>query len=503
LSPDKQQVEALATLLEAAGLDAADLVTAIATLASAKKTAQQKEEKTSSKKNVINKELVYPDENAIIYQRGDVKSRVYYFRTYDATSKKQYVKSLETSDRVRALAKARSLFQEIKGKVERNERLRSIITSELAALHLKHLEKNADSAIGVTKESLRVKRYYIEKWCEFIDSLGYSKTTIDRIPKTRVKRFGEWFFHLPKKSGNAHKPRSTEQINNAIGEVYRMYHQTAHDERYISYEQIPKLERLKEDKDTSYKRDILSEEQYTTFWKYMEYVYIKGKKVDADGKKVRDALAFRDKDELLKRTIFAKAQGILYNTGLRPSELLGLRWGDISTSKHSTEEEAKVNYRIVVTAENSKTGRKRILVAPVKKRFDIIRRCYEKLGVATGHDDFIFQTPSIKGKPYSRQQFYMRLKRVVKASGLQEELATENKVLSLYSSRHFFITMRLRYGKVPLYLLSKVVGSSVQNLTDVYGHIDTELEAPLVTRNMGRLIKNGFDMDASVTVDED
>ena len=85
-------------------------MTAITTLAKAKEVASEKEKKedesSKSKKNVLNKELVYPDEKAIIYQRGDVKTNVYYFRTYDPISRKQYVKSLETTDRVKALATA-------------------------------------------------------------------------------------------------------------------------------------------------------------------------------------------------------------------------------------------------------------------------------------------------------------------------------------------------------------------------------------------------------------
>ena len=52
--------------------------------------------------------------------------------------------------------------------------------------------------------------------------------------------------------------------------------------------------------------------------------------------------------------------------------------------------------------------------------------------------------------------------------------------------------MRLRYGKVPLYLLSKVVGNEVKNLTDVYGHIDPEIEADVITGHMGRLSKKWF-----------
>ena len=60
---------------------------------------KKEDESSKSKKNVLNKELVYPDEKAIIYQRGDVKTNVYYFRTYDPISRKQYVKrSLETME---------------------------------------------------------------------------------------------------------------------------------------------------------------------------------------------------------------------------------------------------------------------------------------------------------------------------------------------------------------------------------------------------------------------
>ena len=118
MAVDKEQLSALSTLLDQAGLDASDLLTAITTLAKAKQVAQEKQETedkaASTRKNVINKELVYPDEKAIIYQRGDVKTNVYYFRVYDPLSRKQFVKSLETTDRVKALATARNLFHKSK-----------------------------------------------------------------------------------------------------------------------------------------------------------------------------------------------------------------------------------------------------------------------------------------------------------------------------------------------------------------------------------------------------
>ena len=64
----------------------------------------------------LNKELIYEDETAYIYQRNDTKKKYYYFRMWDRKSKKPYIKSLETNDRARAVTSARIIYQEVKGK---------------------------------------------------------------------------------------------------------------------------------------------------------------------------------------------------------------------------------------------------------------------------------------------------------------------------------------------------------------------------------------------------
>ena len=106
-------------------------------------------------------------------------------------------------------------------------------------------------------------------------------------------------------------------------------------------------------------------------------------------------------------------------------------------------------------------------------------------------------------KQYTRQNYAQRLHKVLDLSGLTDELAQTGKSLSLYSSRHFFITMRLRYGKVPLYLLSKACGTSISNITDVYGNIQVEVEAETLTKNMGRLVRSGVDMDKMIEGEEE
>ena len=488
--PDKKEVEAITALLEGAGLGAEDLLVAITTLANAKKDAQEKREAevNTPKKNVLNKEFVYPDETAVIYQRGDVKSNQYYFRCYDKKSKKQYIKSLGTTDRVAALYKARTLFQEIQGKIQKGERVRSITSSELAKMYIASLEKIVSPIPhqGITPETLKTKKKYINTWLNYIAYIGAEKTAIDRIPREKGRDFGMWYFLLPKEQGKTNKPRSADLINNAISEVNAMYNKIAVRDRYISLDAVPQLDKLKPPKDEGYKRDILTIEQYEAFWKYMEYKYTRDKS--------------QKPDELLKRIIFTKFQGILYNTGLRPKEALGLFWHEVQPM---TGELSETHMKIKVRADNSKTGRSRVVVAPISSRIKKIRECYKEMGIELKPSDYVFMNPSSKTRThYARQTYYARLIKVLEMSGLKDELASEGKELSLYSSRHFFITMRLRYGKVPLYLLSKAVGTSVKNITDTYGNISVEIEAETLTKNMGRLIKSGVDMGSSISAED-
>ena len=118
------------------------------------------------KKNYFNKELIYEDETAFIYQRGDTKSKIFYLRIFDRSSKKPYVKSLGTTDHAKALVKARTIYQEIKGKIIRGERLRTITSAELIEMYLRSLHISEVPHTGVTPETLKLKRYYLNTWLE-------------------------------------------------------------------------------------------------------------------------------------------------------------------------------------------------------------------------------------------------------------------------------------------------------------------------------------------------
>ena len=127
----------LAALLDATGVDAATLATALETIAAAKQALPKAAPATASAGKVyLNKELIYDDETAFIYQRNDTKNKYYYVRIWDSKSKKPYIKSLGTNDYTKAKGAARIIYQEIKGKIDRGERVRNITNKQLVDMYL-------------------------------------------------------------------------------------------------------------------------------------------------------------------------------------------------------------------------------------------------------------------------------------------------------------------------------------------------------------------------------
>ena len=126
--------DALAALLDESGVDAATLAAALQSIARAKEITAPPPE--GQGKVYLNKELIYEDETAYIYQRNDTKKKYFYFRMWDRKSKKPFIKSLNTNDRAKAVTTARIIYQEVKGKIDRGERVRTITTKKLVEIYV-------------------------------------------------------------------------------------------------------------------------------------------------------------------------------------------------------------------------------------------------------------------------------------------------------------------------------------------------------------------------------
>ena len=474
---DKQQetsskVEALALLLDKAGLDPDDLAPALLAFAAAKTATQAPPEKGRS--IYQEKELIYDDENSFIYKRGDTKSGKYYLRIYDSISKRPFIKSLKTTDRIRAITTAREIYQDVKGKIERGDRLKTITTEELVKIYVEKESKKITTIPreGITPNRFRFKKYYLSVWLEYIKLLKYENTPIDKIRPEKTRDFGIWFKNKPKKNPKDQTLYSSNLINNCISEIHKCYKDVAVRDKYISRDQIPEIDKLAEQPTVGFRRDIFSDEEYEIFWKYCIHKWLKEKGIKEDEKQ--------------KRIIFYNAIGILINSGLRPKELLGLKVNEITFLPNDSKEDKAERMKIKIRRSNSKTGKERIVVCPITKRVNRIKQAYKQLGIDLQPTDFILMNPTHPDrKSYSREMLARRLHKVLELSGLKEKFDAEDRKINLYSFRHQWFTWRLRYGNVPIHLLAKAGGNSIEKIQSTYSHIKVEQQADLLTKAQG------------------
>ena len=325
-----QLIDAAKQLLDAAGVNG-DL------FADALKTIQIAREQSSSitnqvNKNYIDKTSIYEDINdAFIYKRGDTVTGIWYFRIWNTKKKKAIFRSLKTTDKTKAIATARNLYVEIKGKVQRGERLKQITTDELINLYIKHLETRVSKIPhnGITEGAFKSKKYWLRNWSNYIKELHLDKTPIDKIQVDKTREFNLWLEQRPKQTSlHTGTRRSRDQINNNVNCVIAMYNQIAVRERYISKDDIPQIDKTPYEVDESIKRDIPTNEEYEKYYKFLKRKYFT--------KKFNPLIS---PDELEKRKIFAEFILISANTGIRPKELLGLKKKEIKDLINQTEKD--------------------------------------------------------------------------------------------------------------------------------------------------------------------
>ena len=492
-SADKNDelIAAAKQLLVAAGYKADAIIDGLAV---ASQQSPKKDDNEGGYKFYKEKQLVYEDRDAFIYLRPDRKSAIWYFRLYDYKTNKPLVKSLKTTDKTQALVSARALYIDIKGKIERGERLKSITTPELVKEWLEKLSATVTEIPhqGIVPKSYKQKRSFLRRWLLYIDELGYTNTTIDKIKPLATRDFASWLKVLPKETCKHTGARSVEQINNNVSAVIRMYHQYAVREKYISVNNVPQIDRLKYKINDQFKRDIFELPEYDQYIWYLKRNYCT-KKHNPD----------IPPEELEKRKIFTEFLLLLSNAGFRPKELLGIKFREIYASPTWTKEQKEENIVMLVRRTNSKTGKERRVVAPVKKRIDRIIAAYKKLGIKHEPDDYLFINAAYgRRTALGRMIMYQRLKKTLVTSQVQETLDKQSKSISLYSFRHFYCYLRL-LNKVPIHLLAKNMGTSVQKIESTYGHINTELQADVITKGQGIFKRTETTLETLPTIEGD
>ncbi len=500
-------------MLEQAGIAEADIASHLADLIKAKaETAPVSA--VRQKKHYLDQTFFIPGEDAFIYRRADTKKRLWYLRMYDPRDKKNVVRSLGTTDFSFAQVKAREIWSEVTQKIRHNQRIVSITTRQLVDRYLnaesKHLTDLPKQ--GITPASFSNKQKHLKKWIEFIDELGLGNRPIDQIDPEKIggDSFAKWVLSRPQRYTYKNRPRSRDAVNGHVSQVIRMYKRFAVKQRLIGQNQIPHLDYLKIQEDGQHKRDILSIDEYTTLWRWMQDKWCRGRTLQRYDKRSKEWISCHADDqgaqwrkdesiseeELQRRIVFEKLFGIFNNTGMRPKELLGLRCKDILATENPDKEIQEKCLTLVVLAANSKTGKGRRVVAPIRKRVDAIKKAFSFVGsdhhLDSESENIFFVDPK-DGQPWTQRKLRLLLDEVLKGSGLKSDRPSD-KNITLYSSRHLYATLRLRAG-VDRALVAKNMGTSILQLEKTYGHIETEISAADLLRGQGYFARGADLMD--------
>jgi len=151
---------------------------------------------------------------------------------------------------------------------------------------------------------------------------------------------------------------------------------------------------------------------------------------------------------------------LLANSGLRPGEAYDLRIRDCEQFRDG---KGRLNYRLMV---RGKTGARDVIPRAVAYTY-IQRQLKRREGADPNEPLFVNRsgerlTTMLNG-----------LNRVMRAEGITPK---DGGKFSIYSLRHFYITMSLRRG-IPIYLVARNCGTSVKMIENYYGKNATPLSA--------------------------
>lgn len=145
---------------------------------------------------------------------------------------------------------------------------------------------------------------------------------------------------------------------------------------------------------------------------------------------------------------------LLYATGIRVSELTGLKKSNVSTDPPQLRVFGKGQKSRIVPVDEETMQWIQVYLNEVRPR-----------AVAGAESkDVLFLSPQIK--PYSRQAVWKMVKRAAQKWGLE-------KKLSPHQLRHAFATHLMEAG-MPLRSLQMLLGHSDLSTTEIYCHVSTE-----------------------------
>ena len=218
-TPENENLSALSSLLESAGLTAKDFMQTLSVLGNAKKENIEKQKKLATEGKIfLNKEFIIPARTDVyIYQDNRTKNKNYYIRIWEPKTRKHFSQSLKTNIREIAFTRANEIYLNRVGRLNFGLNNKSITANELVSkysqLRQKDISKTPKTTGGITEQSWIAITDRIRYYEKFVKEKGYKNTNIEDIPPDTFIRFGEWLKERRKESFKSGGARSNETIN--------------------------------------------------------------------------------------------------------------------------------------------------------------------------------------------------------------------------------------------------------------------------------------------------
>lgn len=352
---------------------------------------------------------------------------VWQMRMYVADEKRYVRKSLKTRDKTLAIERAKKDFIFYQAKLQNGEKLFSITAQELVNRYRLFEQERLDGQ-QISEGRFSNIKTHTNRYLDFV-----SKT--EKIQNISNKKFREYRTFRQ----SAKRDITMNAVINELTTIKKMY-DFARTEGLINanYKIDVGFIRVADD---DAKREAFTIDEYSQLINVSKISYRKGK--DSEDKYYR---------ELLNDFILAMA-----NFGFRTGELLSLQWRDVYFKNDGSVE-------ITIRAENTKVKKKREVIG---NKGWIFKRVKERSKYTS--DNCFVWSKFVKDEQITKTLLYDYWADLVQQ--VKTKYLDFDDTKSLYSLRHFYITIHLLAGKVDVYSIAKYTGTSLRQIEKTYDNV--------------------------------
>ena len=408
---------------------------------------------TDRNNNHTFQQSLYDGESYIykVKKSGDV----FQFRMWVFAEDKHFRKSLRTKDYDEAYEKAKSLTKEIMASGISDKLVFSISVKELIQQYVAYRENDIDMITGIS-----LKRWQtIKSQLKHFAKICGENTKLSALNKDDLYEYSAMRNKI--KSAAVQTIRMEKSTINAVIKFgYR--NKLIHFE-YFDFKQIM----IKGD--MLARRGTFTEKEYRKLLDFLKiFTNIKNSHARIGNRNFKNSAVIETKEQThLERWMIRDYIMILANTGLRVGEALQLTWGRIGNyEKHNVESEyidGKKEQHLVeieVLAKTSKVRKRRIFLSRGGQYFERLNQRQQY----TNNEDLVFSMNGTADIHDMRKRKYWEI--LMDGIGITD---WEDRKLSWYSLRHYFITQRVKSNN-NVVEIAQHCGTSVKHITDTYLH---------------------------------